>query len=247
MQTNNNLVLAALVASLGVLGGVSALLLWLLSRGSHIVQMVLTIFLLVFAVAVFLGVLSLGLIFLLAKPLPALERMALWAVSLLYPLAQRLCGIFGISSEALAQSFISVNNRLVLLKNKRCQPGELLLLLPHCLQWNGCPHKLDTAARGCHSCGQCQLGELLELQTEYGIGLAIATGGTLARQVIAQMRPSCVVAVACERDLLSGIMETKPLAVYGVLNERPHGPCFNTKVSLVQIREAIELFLQREV
>lgn len=247
MQTNNNLVLGALLASLLVVGGVLVLLLWLLSRGNHIVQMVLGICLVFFAVAVFLGVLSLGLIFLMPKSHPSLERIALWTVNLLYPLAQRLCGIFGISSEALAQSLISANNRLVLHKAKPCQPRELLLLLPHCLQLNACPHKLDGFAQGCHSCGRCQLGELLDLQAQYGIGLALATGGTLARQVIAQMKPSCVVAVACERDLLSGIMETKPLSVYGVLNERPHGPCINTKVSLAQIEEAIKLFLQREV
>lgn len=244
---NNKLVLTALLTSLILLGGFAALSLWLLSRGSHLVQMVLTICILGFLTALFLGVFSLGLILVLAKPLPLLERIAGWAVGFLFPLAQKLCAICGISKEALAQSFIAVNNRLVRLKNKQCQSERLLLLLPHCLQWNSCPHKLDSAAKGCLRCGGCQLGELLAIKEEYGIQLALATGGTLARKVINTLKPKCVVAVACERDLVSGIMETKPLAVYGVLNQRPHGPCFNTRVDLDQIREAIELFLQREV
>jgi hypothetical protein len=50
------------------------------------------------------------------------------------------------------------------------------------------------------------------------------------------------VAVACERDLSSGIIDSYPLPVLGVTNERPFGPCFNTKVDLGQVIEAIEFF-----
>jgi hypothetical protein len=237
--------LFALLASLAVVGGLLALMLWFLARGRHLFQLAVVLAL-VFLGTLLLGVLSLALTMALAKPLP-LGRLAGWAVSFLYPIAQRLCSLCGIKREHLAQSFISINNSLVLLGRKKCKPQQLLLLVPHCLQWDRCPHKLDSYSRGCKRCGACQLGELLALKEEYGIELALATGGTLARKVIDETRPRCVVAVACERDLIGGIMETRPLAVWGVLNQRPHGPCFNTRVDLAQIRKAIELFLEREV
>jgi hypothetical protein len=50
--------------------------------------------------------------------------------------------------------------------------------------------------------------------------------------------------VACERDLSSGIQDTYPLPVYGVLNERPHGPCLDTMVQLDHVEKALRMFLK---
>jgi len=55
-------------------------------------------------------------------------------------------------------------------------------------------------------------------------------------------RPEAIVAVACERDLSSGIVDIYPLPVIGIPNERPFGPCVNTKVDLSKVKEAIEFF-----
>ena len=74
------------------------------------------------------------------------------------------------------------------------------------------------------------------------LALAVATGGTLARRVIGEVRPLAIIAVACETDLTSGIQDSYPLPVYGVLNERPHGPCRDTTVNLDRVREAIAFF-----
>lgn len=71
----------------------------------------------------------------------------------------------------------------------------------------------------------------------------MATGGTLARHFVKQYRPRAVVAIACERDLTSGIQDTQPLPVLGVLNLRPHGPCLNTQVNLNQVEQAVQFFL----
>ncbi|NTU60232.1 MAG: DUF116 domain-containing protein, partial [Deltaproteobacteria bacterium] len=48
---------------------------------------------------------------------------------------------------------------------------------------------------------------------------------------------------ACERDLTSGIQDAHPLPVYGVLNDRPFGPCFNTSVDLDRVAEALEILV----
>ena len=55
-------------------------------------------------------------------------------------------------------------------------------------------------------------------------------------------RPVGIIAVACEMDLTSGIRDSYPLPVYGVLNERPHGPCCDTTVALDMVRDAMRLF-----
>jgi hypothetical protein len=54
-----------------------------------------------------------------------------------------------------------------------------------------------------------------------------------------------ILAVACERDLASGIQDTYPLPVYGILNERPFGPCLDTRVSLARLEDALKRFSQK--
>ena len=87
---------------------------------------------------------------------------------------------------------------------------------------------------------------LLDISKKYGVHVAIATGGTIARRIVVQKRPKLILAVACERDLSSGIQDTYPLPVYGILNNRPFGPCLNTQVALEDLQEALRLFLNSE-
>ena len=76
--------------------------------------------------------------------------------------------------------------------------------------------------------------------------MACATGGTLARQFVKTIMPKAIIAVACERDLTSGIQDVFPLPVIGVLNERPFGPCFNTRVDISKVEDTIKYFLKNE-
>jgi len=76
--------------------------------------------------------------------------------------------------------------------------------------------------------------------------MSIATGGTLARRVIVETRPKAIVAVACERDLTSGIQDSYPIPVIGILNERPFGPCRDTRVDLSKVATAVRFFLRRD-
>jgi hypothetical protein len=118
-------------------------------------------------------------------------------------------------------------------------------LLPHCLQNFQCPHRVTAEVRNCTGCGKCEIADLTKLCDSYGIKMSIATGGTLARRVIVETRPKAIVAVACERDLTSGIQDSYPIPVIGVLNERPFGPCRDTRVDLGLVADAVRFFLGR--
>ena len=52
-----------------------------------------------------------------------------------------------------------------------------------------------------------------------------------------------VVAVACERDLASGIRDIRPsIVVVGIPNVRREGPCRNTEVDVEAFEGALRLF-----
>lgn len=167
-------------------------------------------------------------------------------VKILYPLASALGRLLGVEPDAVRASFIDMNNSLVQASARLVSGDRLLLLLPHCLQNFDCPHRVTSEVRNCRRCGGCEIAGLIEVCEECGIRMSIATGGTLARRVIVETRPKAIVAVACERDLTGGIQDSYPIPVIGVLNERPFGPCRNTRVDLAKVRRAIDFFLKSE-
>ena len=167
-------------------------------------------------------------------------------VRILFPLALTIGAFLGIPKDEIRGSFIEVNNSLVM-SSSRLVPGDsLLLLLPHCLQNFECPHRVTSEVRNCRRCGGCEIADLIAMCDAYGIKMSIATGGTLARRVIVETRPKAIVAVACERDLTSGLQDAYPIPVIGVLNERPHGPCRDTRVDLSKVEAAISFFLKKK-
>lgn len=157
----------------------------------------------------------------------------------LLPFIELLGRAFGISKDTIRQSFIAMNNSLVTSQKLKVRPDRILILLPHCIQLFDCEIKVTGDIRKCVKCGRCDIKGLSELAERYNIAISVATGGTLARKVIIEKKPKLVVAVACERDLTSGIKDCYPLPVVGVLNDRPFGPCINTKVDVDKIDEVL--------
>jgi hypothetical protein len=190
---------------------------------------------------------SIGLVLniLLGRTLPFTSRFRGLTIKIFLPLMTLLGRMLGISREAIRLSFIKVNNELVASERGQFQPQEILLLLPHCLQNSRCPRRLTYEINHCKRCGDCPIDQLLALAERHGIRIAIATGGTIARRIVVQNRPKLIIAVACDRDLSSGIQDTYPIPVYGVLNQRPFGPCLDTFVDLEHIESAILRFLAR--
>ena len=136
-----------------------------------------------------------------------------------------------------------MNNSLVLAQKHKISPDKILILLPHCIQLFDCAIKVTGDIKKCVRCGKCDVKGLSELSEKYNVDISVATGGTLARKAIVEKRPKLVLAVACERDLTSGIQDCYPLPVIGVLNERPEGPCHNTRVHVANIESVLKKVL----
>ena len=169
--------------------------------------------------------------------------MRLVVIKFLLPAIELLGRAAGIPKDIIRQSFVAMNNSLVVSQRLSLKPDRILILLPHCLQLFDCDIKVTGGIEKCVRCGRCDIKGLAELAEKYQIDISVATGGTLARKVIVEKRPKLVLAVACERDLTSGIKDCYPLPVLGVLNDRPYGPCFNTSVDVEKIEQALLMVL----
>jgi hypothetical protein len=162
---------------------------------------------------------------------------------LLLPFMELVARCVGISPQQLRISFIKVNNELVLSAAENVSPQQTLILLPHCLQMAACGHRLTHDVDNCKRCGKCPFSRLLDLRDAYGVHLAVATGGTIARRIVLTRKPRLIIAVACERDLASGIQDAYPIPVFGILNLRPNGPCIDTLGPLETVEAALRHFL----
>jgi hypothetical protein len=184
---------------------------------------------------------------LLERELPFTQKIRGLGVKIFLPLMELLGPRLGIDKERVRNSFIEINNRLLLSANRhRITPERMLLLLPHCLQMADCQRRITTSIDNCKQCGRCNIDALIRLSQKYEIHIAVATGGTLARKIVRDHKPKMIIAVACERDLTSGIHDTFPLPVYGILNQRPEGPCWNTLVDTFEVEKALQTFLKMQ-
>ncbi|KJS20939.1 MAG: hypothetical protein VR72_12685 [Clostridiaceae bacterium BRH_c20a] len=221
---------------------------WLVSKQYLLMNQIILTLTLVFFILLFL-IISIGVLLLI---------YSLWsfrvykgtnifirnAIDFLFPIALKLGKWLGIEDDKIKSSYIQVSNQLVKLEQKVISPGKILILAPHCLQRVQCPYKITVDVNNCRQCGQCPVGDLLTLSVEKGTQMVVATGGTFARKFIKEKRPQAIVAIACERDLTSGIQDVEVIPVIGIVNERPEGPCHNTRVNLCQVERAVNYFAE---
>ncbi|MTI69937.1 MAG: DUF116 domain-containing protein [Firmicutes bacterium] len=167
-------------------------------------------------------------------------------LSFFYPLLINVSKLLQLDIDSIRRVFTKINNLMILAKDIKVRSNEILILLPHCLQYSKCQYKITNNIENCRLCGKCNIKDILNLCKEYNVKCVVATGGTLARAWIKKYKPKAIIAVACERDLTSGINDVKVLPVLGVVNERPKGPCFNTRVNIDKLEEAIKFFLEED-
>ena len=177
---------------------------------------------------------------------PIVLRLANQFIYGLFPLTLAIGKVRGVTKDQLRQSMIDLINHLVVMNLYKVPPERILLLTPHCLQENTCIHKVTHNVYNCKQCGRCQVGGLLKIAKEYGCQFIVVTGGTLARMKVKEAKPKAIIAIACERDLASGMADVFPIPVIGVLNERPNGPCCNTTVDINKVRDAVELLIDKD-
>ena len=141
--------------------------------------------------------------------------------------------------SALQNLILGLNRLRNRFQNGRVHPDNLLLLIPHCLQRCTCESNIAQDIDRCNRCGQCNVADMLQLRDEFGIRCHLVSGGREAIAVVRDPAVKAVVAVACEKELADGIRAVHPKQVIAIPNERPNGPCKNTRVNAAAVRAAI--------
>lgn len=142
----------------------------------------------------------------------------------LMTLTSRVAERFG-RRDWVENASVKVYNALALLRGRKVGKGELLLLIPRCLSKE-------------------TLDGVLGIAGKYGVPVFVATRGQLARRVIRERRPRAVVAVACERDMVSGLHDVAgKIPVLGLTMTLPSGPCKDALLDMKQLEEWVRAYV----
>jgi hypothetical protein len=140
-------------------------------------------------------------------------------------LASRVGQLFGVKRDWTDNAAVAVYNRLAWARDYSVRANELLILIPRCLS-------------------RAALDGVMEIAKRYNVAAFVATRGQLARRVIRERRPKAVVAVACERDMVSGLHDVAGrLPVLGLTMQLPNGPCKDASLDLVRMEEFVKKYL----
>ena len=94
-------------------------------------------------------------------------------------------------------------------------PGERVLLLPHCLRPSQtCPGRQSRSGLVCpEDCTEdCAVRRLREAAVARGYkGVCVAAGGAMAIRFVAERRPRGIVAVACDKELVAGVQAVQEM------------------------------------
>ncbi|PKN00664.1 MAG: hypothetical protein CVU77_09160 [Elusimicrobia bacterium HGW-Elusimicrobia-1] len=167
-------------------------------------------------------------------------------INIVFPAAHLAGRLLPSLRGCIERKVVEINNKLTCdsLRGKRA--ASVLLLLPHCLQLDSCPHKITSDILNCRACGKCDVAGILSLEGKYGIIIKVATGGRLAKKWVEESGADIILAVACERELVEGITAVWPARVLAVENSQPEGPCVNTRVDVSRLSGALEELLKTE-
>ena len=176
----------------------------------------------------------------------SLMKINLKIANLLFNPVIFIASSIGIPKNEMRKIYVKLNNSYIYSNKYNFNSKDIMILIPHCVQKNSCKLKVTNKIENCAKCGLCTVSDLVKLKEKTGINIFIATGGTLARKVIIENKPKAVIAVACERDLTSGIQDMKHIPVLGIFNKRPNGPCVDTFIDIHEVEDAIHFLTNKQ-
>ena len=141
-------------------------------------------------------------------------------------LSSRVGEVFGVQRDWTDNAAVAVYNRLAWARDWRVRANEMLILIPRCLS-------------------RAALDGVMDIAKRYDVATFVATRGAYARQAIRERRPKAVVAVACERDMISGLRDVAGrLPVLGLTMQLPNRPCKDASLDLVKMEQFVRKYLR---
>jgi len=154
------------------------------------------------------------------KPIYILPTLPRW-LPMQVPFLAFLGRFFGLSRDRIGSSCIAITNTLTRLQVAAGPPVHPILLLPRCLD-----RETIASAR--------------RIAAEFDCPCFIMATNKQARDMVRKHAANCVLAAACERDLVGGLFHFgHKVPIFALANRRPEGPCRGTQIDLDELRRIL--------
>lgn len=136
---------------------------------------------------------------------------------------------FGVSRDRIGSSCIAVTNALARLQLNKLPAFRPLLLLPRCLSPD-------------------MIRSIRALAEPWQCPVAVVAANRKAREKVHEHKPTAIIAIACERDLVHGLYDYgHKLPILVLPNRRPFGPCLKSEVDLEDLADTLDHFFRHDL
>jgi hypothetical protein len=154
------------------------------------------------------------------KPTRMLPTLPRW-LPMQVPFLAFLGRFFGLSRDRIGSSCVAITNTLTRLQVAAGPPVHPILLLPRCLD-----RETIAAAR--------------RIAARFGCPCFVMSTNKQARDMVRKHAADCVLAAACERDLVGGLFHFgHKVPIFALANRRPQGPCRGTLLDLRELEQIL--------
>jgi hypothetical protein len=155
---------------------------------------------------------------------------------------EQLATKVGVEEQELFQLYVETKNRSMMKSFAATPYNERIVLLPQCLRAKDCPAEIGEYGYECQQCGKCSVAKIMQLTTDLGYkGVFIMPGGSLAKKVLVEHKPTASLGVACYKELVMGSYLCEKVGVIGQGVELLKDGCINTIVNMKALKEALHV------
>ena len=147
---------------------------------------------------------------------------------------KRSLKLIGVGPENVDKLYIEFKNDRYRDEFKSISPKNKIIFLPQCLRAPKCKAEMTENGYKCAKCspGKCKVYAIKAKVEKMGYRVFICPGGSMVSKIIKKYRPKATLGVACVKELVLAVEETRiPAQAVELLRNG----CFNTDVDLEKV------------
>lgn len=153
---------------------------------------------------------------------------------------EQLATKVGVEEQELFQLYIEAKNRSMIESFAATPYNERVVLLPQCLRAKDCPAEIGNYGYECKQCGKCSVENIMKSAKELGYkGAFVLPGGSLAKNILLELKPKASLGVACSKELVMGSYLCEKVGVIGQGVQLLKDGCINTIVDMKTLKEKL--------
>ena len=155
---------------------------------------------------------------------------------------EQLANKVGVEEKELFELYVAAKNRSMMANFASIPYSERLVILPQCLRSKDCPAELGKYGYECQGCRRCEITTIIQEAKELGYkGTFILPGGSMAQNILFELKPKASIGVACAKELVLGSYLCEKVGIIGQGVILLKDGCVNTAVDLKSVKEALKV------